>query len=68
MRSRRNKENSHVVKKSDLVVIAEQLGHTDTSMTEKHYAHVAPSYVADTTRAHLLYDRLPKAREFPQLG
>jgi hypothetical protein len=37
-------------------------------MTEKHYAHVAPSYVADTIRTHLLYDRLPKAREFPQLG
>ena len=52
------------MKKSDLVVIAEQLGHTDTSMTEKHYALVAPSYVADTIRAH----RLPKAREFPQLG
>jgi hypothetical protein len=24
-------------------VIAEQLGHADTRMTEKHYAHVAPS-------------------------
>jgi len=30
-------------------VIAEQLGHADTRMTEKHYAHLAPSYVADTT-------------------
>jgi hypothetical protein len=28
--------------------IAEQLGHADTRMTEKHYAHLAPSYVADT--------------------
>src|SRR5262245_10076830 len=27
-------------------VIAEQLGHADTRMTEKHYAHLAPSYVA----------------------
>ena len=26
-------------------------------MTEKHYAHIAPSYVADTIRAH-----------FPTLG
>jgi integrase len=40
-----------------LGVIAEQLGHADTRMTEKHYAHLAPSYVADTIRAH-----------FPMLG
>jgi integrase len=33
-------------------VIAEQLGHADTRMTEKHYAHLAPSYVAATIRAH----------------
>jgi len=33
-------------------VIAEQLGHADTRMTEKHYAHLAPSYVVDTIRAH----------------
>ena len=33
-------------------VIAEQLGHADTRMTEKHYAHLAPSYVAETIRAH----------------
>lgn len=32
-------------------VIAAQLGHADTRMTEKHYAHLAPSYVADTVRA-----------------
>jgi integrase len=35
-----------------LGVIAEQLGHAGTRMTEKHYAHLAPSYVADTIRAH----------------
>jgi integrase len=40
-----------------LGVIAEQLGHSDTRMTEKHYAHLAPSYVADTIRAR-----------FPTLG
>jgi integrase len=34
-------------------VIAAQLGHADTRMTEKHYAHIAPSYVADTIRAAL---------------
>jgi integrase len=38
-------------------VIAKQLGHADTRMTEKHYAHLAPSYVAETIRAH-----------FPKLG
>jgi len=40
-----------------MAVIAEQLGHADTRMTEKHYAHHAPSCVADTIRAH-----------FPKLG
>jgi integrase len=34
-------------------VIAAQLGHADTRMTEKHYAHLSPSYVADTVRAAL---------------
>ncbi len=34
-------------------VIAAQLGHSDTRMTEKHYAHLAPSYIADTVRAAL---------------
>ena len=40
-----------------MAVIAEQLGHADTRMTEKHYAHLAPNYVADTIRTH-----------FPTLG
>jgi len=34
-------------------VIAAQLGHSDTRMTEKHYAHLSPSYIADTIRASL---------------
>lgn len=34
-------------------VIAAQLGHADTRMTERHYAHLAPSYVADTVRTAL---------------
>jgi integrase len=34
-----------------LAVIAAQLGHSDTRMVEKHYGHLAPSYVADTVRA-----------------
>jgi integrase len=33
-------------------VIARQLGHCDTRMTERHYAHLAPNYVADTIRAN----------------
>ena len=33
-------------------VIARQLGHSDTRMTERHYAHLAPNYVADTIRAN----------------
>lgn len=36
-----------------LGVIAAQLGHADTRMTEKHYAHLSPSYVAETVRAAL---------------
>lgn len=40
-----------------MAVIAAQLGHADTRMTERHYAHLAPSYVAETIRAH-----------FPDLG
>ena len=34
-------------------VIAAQLGHAGTRMTERHYAHLSPSYVADTIRAAL---------------
>jgi integrase len=40
-----------------MAVIARQLGHADTRMTEKHYAHLAPNYVADAIRAG-----------FPKLG
>jgi integrase len=36
-----------------LQVIAAALGHADTRITEKHYAHLAPSYIADTVRANL---------------
>ena len=38
-------------------VVAAQLGHADARMTEKHYAHLAPSYVVQTIRAN-----------FPTLG
>jgi integrase len=36
-----------------LQVIAEVLGHADTRMTSRHYAHLVPSYVAETVRANL---------------
>jgi len=32
-------------------VIAAQLGHAGLRITMRHYAHLAPSYVADTVRA-----------------
>ena len=38
-------------------VIAKQLGHADTRITERHYAHLGPSYVASAIRAG-----------FPKLG
>lgn len=33
-----------------MAVIAEALGHADERITRKHYAHLAPSYVAETIR------------------
>jgi integrase len=33
-----------------LPVVAQNLGHADTRMTEKHYAHLAPSYLAEQIR------------------
>jgi integrase len=34
-----------------LPVVARNLGHADTRMVEKHYGHLAQSYVADAIRA-----------------
>ena len=54
----RHTHASHLAMKGvGLGVIAAQLGHADTRMTERHYSHLAPSYVANTIRAH-----------FPTLG
>lgn len=36
-------------------VIAAQLGHADTRITERHYAHLAPNYVAETVRRALTH-------------
>jgi integrase len=35
-----------------LPVVAKNLGHSDTRMVERHYGHLAPSYVAETVRKH----------------
>lgn len=34
-----------------LLVTAKNLGHSDTRMVERHYGHLAPSFVADAIRA-----------------
>jgi len=39
-----------VMNGAPLQVVAHNLGHSTTRMVEKHYGHLAPSYVADTTR------------------
>lgn len=35
-----------------LLVVAKNLGHADTRMVERHYGHLAPSYIADAIRKH----------------
>jgi integrase len=39
------------MRSAPMAVIAAQLGHVDTRVTEKHYAHLGPSYVTNTVRA-----------------
>lgn len=34
-----------------LMVVAKNMGHADTRMVERHYGHLAPSFVADAIRA-----------------
>ena len=34
-----------------LLVVAKNLGHKDTRMVEKHYGHLAPSFIAEAIRA-----------------
>ncbi|MCD6038944.1 MAG: xerD [Gammaproteobacteria bacterium] len=36
-----------------LQVTSAVLGHSDTRITHKHYAHLMPSYIADVIREHL---------------
>lgn len=43
---------SHAVMRGvSLQIVAQQLGHTTSRVTEQHYAHLAPSFVADAIRA-----------------
>ena len=35
-----------------LIVVAKNLGHSTTRMVEKHYGHLAPSYISEAVRAH----------------
>jgi integrase len=39
-----------VMNKVPLMVVAQNLGHADTRMVERHYGHLAESYVADEIR------------------
>jgi integrase len=49
----RHTHGSHLAMRGvPMGVIAAQLGHADTRMTEKHYAHLAPNYIAQTIRAN----------------
>ena len=40
-----------VMNTTPLMVVAQNLGHADTRMVEKHYGHLAASYVADAIRS-----------------
>ena len=44
-----------------LLIVAKNLGHTDTRMVEKHYGHLAPSYIAEAipSRIGAVRARLP---------
>lgn len=43
---------SHAVMNgAPLMVVARNLGHADTRMVERHYGHLAPSFIADAIRA-----------------
>jgi integrase len=47
----RHTNASHLVMSGvPLNVVAHNLGHADTRMTERHYSHLAPSYIAETIR------------------
>jgi integrase len=51
-----------------MLVVAKNLGHSDTRMVEKHYGHLAPSFVADAIRAGAPRFGAPKPSNVRQLG
>ena len=51
MRLRHTWASHAVMNGVPLLVVAKNLGHADTRMVERHYGHLAPSYVADAIRA-----------------
>ena len=40
-----------VMARVPLIVVAKNLGHTDTRMVEKHYGHLAPSFITEAIHA-----------------
>jgi integrase len=40
-----------VMNGTPLLVVAKNLGHADSRMVERHYGHLAPSFIADAIRA-----------------
>lgn len=60
-----------VMKGAPLIVVAQVLGHADTRMVEKHYGHLAPSYIRDVVRATALDlgpDQADNAERFVELA
>jgi integrase len=54
-----------------LMIVAKNLGHSDTRMVEKHYGHLAPSYVTDAIRKgapQFGFKPDPKMRSFEKSG
>jgi integrase len=50
--SLRHTYSSHsVMAGAPLLVVAKNLGHSDTRMVEKHYGHLSESYVTEAIRA-----------------
>jgi integrase len=60
---------SHLVMSGvPLNVVAHNLGHADTRMTEKHYSHLAPSYIAEQIRKFAPDFRTPDETNIVSIG
>jgi integrase len=51
-----------------LMVVARNLGHSDTRMVERHYGHLAPSFIADAIRKHAPRFGKPKESNVHGIG